>query len=53
MQELKDMLVAMKAEAEETTNERRQVFEATRDELKVSNIISLFPRNTLCTLVLY
>lgn len=39
------MLVAMKAEAEETTNERRQIFEATRDELKVSNILSLFPKD--------
>ncbi|KAG0596650.1 hypothetical protein M758_UG273100 [Ceratodon purpureus] len=36
--ELKDMLAAMKAEAEEAISERRQVFEATREELKVCNI---------------
>jgi hypothetical protein len=32
------MLVEMKADAEEMVNERRQVFEATREELKVNNI---------------
>lgn len=32
------MLVAMKLEAEESINERRQIFEATREELKVNNI---------------
>ena len=31
------MIVAMKVEAEEATNDRRQVFEATREELKVRN----------------
>ncbi|KAG0580162.1 hypothetical protein M758_4G153200 [Ceratodon purpureus] len=36
--ELKDMLAAMKAEAEEAISERRQIFEATREELKNKNI---------------
>lgn len=36
MQELKDVILAMKVQAEESIYDRRQVYEATREELKAS-----------------
>ena len=35
VQEMKDMIAAMKIEFEEAIDEKRQDFEATREELKV------------------
>lgn len=38
MQELKDIIAAMREEAEEIISERKQYFESSREELKVGNV---------------
>ena len=41
VQEMKDMIAAMKIEFEEAIDEKRQDFEATREELKVWGALKL------------